>query len=160
MSIKYGPIICNPNSEEAKELVGKKIVGSWSYNTLENMPDELIEKTLLRIGDSTNPFVVDDTKFTFIREVIHEDEYRRYSSIMEMLHDYVDRFNKGRPWPKHSLPPIWLKHKYIGNIVLLCEVNPVCNQVYIGSMGLIDLSSLFANYTYLDGTPVGKEVKA
>ena len=159
MSIKYGPVICNPYSEEAKELVGKEIIGGWSYASLVETPDDYMVTTLRRIGRYKDPFEVDGSKFSFIREAIHDDEYIKYASIKEMLNDYVDRFNKGKPWPKNTLPPVWLKHKYIGNIVLLCEFNPVCNQVYIGSMGLIDLSSLFANYTYLDGTPVGKETK-
>lgn len=159
--MKYGPIICNPNSEEAKKLVGKKIVGCWSYKTIENMPDELIEKTLLRISGSVNPFEVDGTKFTFIREVIEENPtYRPYESMEEMLKDFNERFRIPTPAsPQLSIPFIWVESKSDNGTAYLVNGydESTVFEVLVGN-DWCGTGDLLEYYTYLDGSPVGKEV--
>lgn len=155
--MKYGPIICNPNSEEAKRLVGKKIVGCWSYNTLDNMSDELIEKTLLRIGCSVNPFVVDDTKFTFIREVIDDSpKYRPYETVDELVADWKAKASTRFVSHDLRMPPIWVKKTLERWMITGFDKDGGCN-VFIGYYW-VTLEELFEKFTYLDGTPCGKEV--
>lgn len=88
-------------------------------------------------------------------KVDKEPKYRPYNDIHEMITDWMERF--GRYDTKVVMPPIWVKDrndcKYI-----------ITEYILHDSVGLFSrietLTELFKNYTYLDGSPCGKEENA
>lgn len=148
--MKYGPIIFDPTSEEAKALIGKKVVGGWSFVAIKTTPEACTTATLSHIYNSGNPF----DGFTFIREIIEDKPtYRPYESCDEMIGDYRDR--NGFPStsnPKFPMPLIWVKTDTTTELVTAYEdgIACVCGE-------WMALDDMFNYYTYLDGSPVGKE---
>lgn len=165
--MKYGPIICDPNSEEARKLIGKVVCVSDSFNELSmNMGGEI--GLLFKIDDdpiSTTPFVIDmngsnlfknHESFTFIREVIEEPpKYRRYKDTNEMVSDYCERFGVAKT--DFAMPIIWVMPKHSTRKILIA----VYYDEYVTLEWVADraMNELLEGYTYLDGSPVGKEVK-
>lgn len=157
MIIKYGPVICNPYSEEAKELVGKEIIGGWSYASLAETPDDYMVTTLRRIGRYKDPFEVDGSKFSFVREVFKEEPmFRPYKSCEEMVEDFRKRFCSHTTIPQFSMPLIWIKGKGSGHTFLVNAY--LTGTVKFGGISFT-LDDLFNKLTYLDGSPIGKEVE-
>lgn len=84
--------------------------------------------------------------------------YRPYESVAEMLCDYKRRVCKINNQPKNTMPLIWLKyieHDEIKRLVIGFDMND--NQVLLNIW--CDMSYLYRNYQYLDGTPCGKLVE-
>ena len=169
--MKYGPIICDPNSEEARKLIGKVVCVSDSFNELSmNMGGEI--GLLFKIDDdpiSTTPFVIDmngsnlfknHESFTFIREVIEEKpKYRPYKDTEEMIKDFKNRFCKHTTIPQYSLPLIWIENRNVRFRFLVSTfgsdaVHVEGSEVY----SWLSMENLFRYMNYLDGSPVGKEV--
>lgn len=76
--MKFGNVIMDARSNEAKELIGKRVVACNNFNLIETRPEEL-ETCVLRELDykRDSPFNVDYVdnwewyeRYTFIREVI------------------------------------------------------------------------------------------
>lgn len=87
-----------------------------------------------------------------------EPTYRPYESVAEMLCDYKRRVCKINNQPKNTMPLIWLKyieHDEIKRLVIGFDMND--NQVLLNIW--CDMSYLYRNYQYLDGTPCGRLVE-
>ena len=88
-------------------------------------------------------------------------KYRPYESPAEMIVDFIDRFKVN--CPSYCEPLIWLKgHNTDNRYLVTCfpsefGVN-LGNGVRVG-LDLCGFQDLFKCYTYLDGSPVGMEVK-
>lgn len=157
--MKYGPIICDPNSEEAKALIGKKILGGYNYVDTDCGVGELL--TLDSIDASyQSPFLGHTTSgtkytYTFIREAVEEPpEYRPYKDTDEMVEDFKKRFCKHTTIPQDAMPLIWVTFPN-GPKEIVSAFGK--NTVWLnGDCFMLDY--IFeTGYTYLDGSPVGKE---
>ena len=158
--MKYGNIICDPNSEEAKRLIGKKVIGSDSYKEIST-PKNVNTFELARINADINyPFMEGHSTlsvgYTFIREVIEETpKYRPYKDTAEMIDDFKKRFCSHTTIPQYSMPLIWIKNKLFESRILVTEFY----EFSVSISGTTSFKKIFDQYTYLDGSPVGKEVK-
>lgn len=159
--MKYGSIISDPKSQEARNLVGKKVVGSVFFGYLSEHPEE-IEPAIYRGAhpQSSFPFLcgdyLDDTiGYTFIREVIEDEKvFLTYESIQEMTDDFKARFLPGM----ENMPMVWLKHLTTGKVHLVTVYDMDSDLVLVPTVGFQTMEKLLKDYVYLDGTPVGKEV--
>lgn len=153
--MKYGPIICDPKSEEAKALVGKKVVGGYDFTELKDYPERHTIATLNYIKNTCNPFVCCATPYTFIRGVVEDaPKYRPYKDTGEMVEDYCERFDVRLM--DFDMPSIWLKAIHYGATELITKFGT--GAVVFDQDCYNTLDWIFGNYTYLDGSPVGKEV--
>lgn len=159
--MKYGPIICDPNSDEAKRLIGKKILGGYNYVdtiggigevvTLDSM-DSSCQSPFLGYSSNGNPFT-----YVFIREVIEEPpQYRPYKDTNEMVEDYKERFADIIMTGSVEMPLIWLKASQ-GSKILITAFSGSEEHVSFSDGGYGRMDGIFRDYTYLDGSPVGKE---
>lgn len=89
-----------------------------------------------------------------LTKVGKEPSFDPYRDTDEMIWDWNARF-KVSPWPPHSMPLIWVKSKITSLRVLITAYN-MYSVVFNGTR--VDFRDLFDNYTYLDGSPCGKEV--
>lgn len=92
----------------------------------------------------------------FDYRVKEEPKYRPYESADEMIEDFCKR--AGLETTSMSMPSIWLREK--GSTTKRLVIGLVGDYVYLQFSSEIDnwsLSELFTEYTYLDGSPVGKE---
>ena len=171
--MKYGPIICDPKSDEAMDLIGKKVIGCNSYYALDKFDGNFTNSGfpnkpgfIIRSGVLTNtfidkycPFILDEktaTSCTFIREVIEEPpQYRPYKDTEEMIEDFKKRFKDKIITSPVEMPLIWLTPSG-GGKHLVTDFS--CSGELIKCMdGYESLDVVFDLYTYLDGSPVGKE---
>lgn len=157
--MKFGPIIYDPTSEEAKKLVGKTVIAADSYTTIADTRNNDTVKLVEICEDEFNPFRIEVNGhrygYNFIREFIEEPpKYRPYKDTTEMVEDYKERFTDTIMTGSVEMPLIWLKNDS-GSSVL---VTAFCHE-YIKNMDLLErLDEVFKHYAYLDGSPVGKEV--
>lgn len=87
------------------------------------------------------------------KEVEKEPEYRPYRDTDEMLADCTTRFNKISA--ANSMPLIWVMSKTTCLRTLVTGYD-LYSVVFSGTK--TGFRDLFDNYTYLDGSPCGKEV--
>ena len=83
-----------------------------------------------------------------------DKKYRPYESSAEMIADFIARFKVN--CPPYEEPSIWIKGKENDNRFLLTGFSPevgVCTRENVHS----SFNTLFNWYTYLDGSPCGKE---
>ena len=74
--MKYGRVLTYKDAEEAKKLIGKKVVGSYCLSKIENYPEKIEPEILTGIDDELD-FIFkagDYYGFQFIREIIEEEE--------------------------------------------------------------------------------------
>lgn len=83
--------------------------------------------------------------------VKHEPMYRPYINTNEMIFDWMERF--GSYDTKVVMPPIWVMCGETRSMVT--DYLPDFVYAYATSLSMQDL---YEDYTYLDGTPCGKEV--
>ena len=88
------------------------------------------------------------------KKVEKEPEYHPYRDTDEMMEDWKERF-KPKDWPGHSMPLVWVRSRTTSLRVLITAYN-MYSVVFNGTR--VDFRDLFDNYTYLDGSPCGKEV--
>ena len=154
--MKYGPIIFNPLSNEIS--TGKTVVASKSYHDISLHPEGCVKGKLGAISTVTNsPFAVGKELYTFIREVIEETpKYRPYEDTKEMVEDFKKRFCSHTTIPQYAMPLIWVTFPN-GPKEIVSAFGK--NTVWLnGDCFMLDY--IFeTGYTYLDGSPVGKEVK-
>lgn len=163
--MKLGKVIVDPSSEEAKKLVGKRVVVSSSYKSLSNDDNaDYFQVGILReIGeDCTFPFKVSTGNllrtvgYCYIRGVL--EDYVPYDSVTEFLNERVFFYQglNNKITKKYMVAPIWLKKKGTQELM---QVNYLNKEE--GLVGVFDdkytLKGLFNTFTYLDGSPVGKE---
>lgn len=84
-----------------------------------------------------------------------EPQYRPYKDCEEMIEDYKERFDM--PCPSYTMPKIWIQGT--GDLKVKRLIYSYGDQCISVVGGLVSLNSAFDNYTYLDGTPVGKLVE-
>ena len=103
-------------------------------------------------GPKPCPNFIECDGMVFVK-VKKEPKYRPYNDTEEMIADWKERFN-AKDWPSYSMPLIWVKNEWGNKYVLtgfshknvILEESPQTLQV------------LCRCYTYLDGSPCGKEV--
>lgn len=83
-----------------------------------------------------------------------EKKYRPYKNANEMIADWKKRFSLG-DWPSISMPLIWVRFKDANAPYLVCGY--LSSSVAIG-VARPSFSELLDDYTYLDGSPCGKEI--
>ena len=83
-------------------------------------------------------------------KIATQTSYRPYKSTDEMVSNFKDRFSGSHSW---EMPMIWLKSKNNGDISLIVKFESLW-VVMINTLP-ISMWSLFENFTYLDGSPVG-----
>lgn len=88
-------------------------------------------------------------------------EWRPYKTVDEFIQDYRERFPAATPRPAHTMPMIWLTNIVSEDIHLVTGFNVtdenenekcVCIRDIIWSF-----KELFGSWTFLDGSPCGKE---
>ena len=87
----------------------------------------------------------------FEYRVKKEPKYRPYKDTAEMIADWIERF--GTYDTKVVMPPIWLMCGETRSMVT--DYLPDFVYAYATSLSMRDL---YEDYTYLDGSPCGKEV--
>lgn len=73
--MKYGKVLTYKDADEARKLIGKKVVGSYCLSKIENYPEKIEPEILTGIDDELD-FIFkagDYYGFQFIREVIEEE---------------------------------------------------------------------------------------
>lgn len=83
-----------------------------------------------------------------------ESSYRPYRDTDELIEDWKERF-KPTVWPSHSMPLVWVMSKTTCLRTLVTGYD-LYSVVFNGTK--VGFRDLFDNYTYLDGSPCGKEV--
>ena len=86
-------------------------------------------------------------------KVKKEPKYRPYKDTNEMIADWTERY--GYEVPSTSMPLIWIWGK---DKVEKTLVTGFRRQEINTTDAIITMVSLLQSYTYLDGTPCGKEV--
>lgn len=81
-----------------------------------------------------------------------EHQYRPYKDTEEMIADYKERFNVSNV-PPFCMPLIWVKYRDLCS--LITGIMP--KFVVIEGDEYESMEDLFEAYTYLDGSPCGKE---
>ena len=89
-----------------------------------------------------------------LTKVGKKPSYRPYMDTDELIEDWKERF-KAKDWPSYSMPLVWVKSKTTSLRVFITAYN-MYSVVFGGTR--VDFRDLFDNYTYLDGSPCGKEV--
>ena len=102
------------------------------------------------MNDEAVPYV---NWVVFEYRVKKEPKYRPYKDTDEMITDWMERF--GTYDTKVVMPPIWIWDK---DKVEKTLVTGFRRQEVNTTDAIITIVSLLQSYTYLDGTPCGKEV--
>ena len=89
-----------------------------------------------------------------IGKVKKEPSYRPYQDTDELIEDWKTRFKVGQ-WRSHAMPLIWVRSKATCLRTLVSGYD-LYSVVFSGTK--VGFRDLFDNYTYLDGSPCGKEV--
>ena len=74
--MKYGKVLTYKDAEEARKLIGKKVVGSYCLSKIENYPEKIEPEILTGIDDELD-FIFkagDYYGFQFIREIIEDEK--------------------------------------------------------------------------------------
>lgn len=79
-----------------------------------------------------------------------EEKYRPYENYHEMVDDFCERFRVS--FPKYIMPKIWLKSNATDYLFMISNFSGSEDSRKI-------LATYYKNYTYLDGSPVGKKVE-
>lgn len=79
-----------------------------------------------------------------------EEKYRPYKDYGEMVDDFCERF--GVNCPVYAMPMIWLKSKRVDYKLMISCFNGESESWKL-------LKTYFNDYTYIDGSPVGKEAE-
>ena len=111
--------------------------------------DDVCKGCAFRDNESCSDFIV--CHGIIFEKVKKEPKYRPYKDTAEMIADLKEH---GRNWSAMSMPLIWIKN---GN-----DDKYLITEYFDDSVGLFScnetLTELFEDYTYLDGSPCGKEV--
>ena len=82
-------------------------------------------------------------------------KYKPYVTVDEFIQDFQERFPTAVPRPAHTMPLIWLRSTDCKEIHIVFGFKE--NKIALNAYWTLD--ELFENWTYLDGSPVGMEVK-
>ena len=174
-------IIMDPNDPRLEGAIGKKVYSSSDINLVLNRANECeYEMTLTQVEDvDSEPFtVVDmdgdefDVDFIIIKKEEPKSHYEPFASIEEFLTDYFKSVANSECIQKTiSSTGIWLKHNdafllvveiwdrgvVVGNGKM--ETMNIGDDTYLTTNFITDWHELYEKYTFLDGSPCGKEVK-
>lgn len=173
-------IIMDPNDPRLEGAIGKKVYFSSDINLiLHRANNDESEKTLTQVEDvDSEPFTVtniygDEIDADFI--IIKKEpklEYVPFESIEEFLTAYFKSVANSECIQKTiSSTGIWLKHndafllvvEIWNRGVVIGDINMQTTEIeedeYLTVHGVTNWKELLEDYTFLDGSPCGKEVK-
>ena len=174
-------IIMDPNDPRLEGAIGKKVYSSSDINLILNRANnDEYEKTLTQVEDvDSEPFTVMNTDgteydadFIIIKKEEPKPEYIPFESIEEFLTAYFKSVANSECIQKTiSSTGIWLKHNdafllvieiwdrgvVVGNGKM--ETMNIGEDTYLTTNFITDWHELYEKYTFLDGSPCGKEVK-
>ena len=177
----YADIIMDPNDPRLEGAIGKKVYSSADINLLlHRANNDEHEMTLTQVEDvDSDPFTVTDMNehdfdadFIIIKNEEPKSHYEPFASIEEFLTDYFKSVANSEYIQKTiSSTGIWLKHNdafllvveiwdrgvVIGDINM--QTTEIDEDEYITVHGVTKWKELLEDYTFLDGSPCGKEVK-
>ena len=163
-------IIMNPNDPRLEGAIGKKVYFSSDINLiLQRANNDEYEMTLTQVEDvDSEPFTVtdmdgDEIDADFI--IIKKEEEPKYVPF-KSADEFIDAYD----YTNHSIENgsvenklinyggIWLKDKEMYAKSMVTEIYD--DGVILGSsQSEILWNKLLENFTFLDGSPCGKEVK-
>lgn len=152
--MKFGPVLTYKDLQEAKKLVGKKVVCS---DYLKNIEDEKwcsceIVLQLEKVDDFDIPFIFHNgTRYQFIREKIDEPAYEPYDLSDPAVRDSL----RGR-WIIYTKGDEYTTEEVI--IVGFGKQGKDYWKVIIGT-GEISATELLEYFAFDDGTPCGRKVE-
>lgn len=125
------------------------LIDGVEYVANKAHPTEPCKGCDFRNIDSCTDFI--ECQGIIFNEVKKEPKYRPYKDVDEMIADWKDRFN-AKDWPIYSMPLIWLS--WDGTLVFITgfKKSMVDVEGYTKTM-----HEIFDFFTYLDGSPCGKE---
>ena len=89
-----------------------------------------------------------------------EPQYRPYESIDELIADWEEKTHSCPANMKEFVMPlIWVKTKDYESFNIIYSYDKKNNRVSCRGLSWGTLGYLFDNYTFLDGSPCGKEIK-
>lgn len=147
--------------EEAKKLIGKKVIASDSlqgieeHNALSTEPCTLCAIDEYKMLSRRYLTSISTESYQFIREVIEDEpSYRPFKSIAELVEYWCK--NNNNLWQHRNLtiPLIWVKDKNTGHNCLIIEYNKDCVFMNGDDVG-VSMEELFNEYEFLDGSPIG-----
>ena len=174
-------IIMDPNDPRLEGAIGKKVYCSSDINLLlHRANNDEYEMTLTQVEDvDSEPFTVTDmdgdeidADFIILKKEEPKPEYVPFESIEEFLTDYFKSVANSEYIQKTiSSTGIWLKHNdafllvveiwdrgvVIGDINM--QTTEIDEDEYLTVHGVTKWKELLEYYTFLDGSPCGKEVK-
>lgn len=173
-------IIMDPNDPRLEGAIGKKVYSSSDINLLlHRANNDEHEMTLTQVEDvDSEPFTVTDMNehdfdadFIIIKNEEPKSHYEPFASIEEFLTDYFKSVANSEYIQKTiSSTGIWLKHNdafllvveiwdrgvVVGNGKM--ETMNIGEDTYLTTNFITDWHELYDKYTFLDGSPCGKEV--
>lgn len=128
------------------------LIDGIEYVANKAHPIEPCKCCAFRDIDSCTDFI--ECQGIIFEKVKKEPKYRPYNDTDEMITDWKERIG-GKHWSVYEMPLIWIWDKGEAEKTLVTgfrwkDVNT--------ADALIDMASLLQDYTYLDGSPCGKEV--
>ena len=170
-------IIMDPNDPRLEGAIGKKVHCSSDICMLLKYANEhKYEMILTRIMEEANvkPFVVTDmdgdefdADFIIIKKE-EEPEYIPFESVEEFLDEYFLNKEKYTTGILLKLEGVWLREKETGALCMATEIwdeGLVIGDTKLTIIGtdvfndMMEWDELFSKYSFLDGSPCGKEVK-
>ena len=162
----YKDIIIDPTSEEAKNAVGEGCYFGSNPKTVLDFAN-CNEKKFLRVlecikPEEDNPFY--DYKYGFPCIIVKKEEPKKYVPF-ETLDEFIESYKKAEERIDYSNAEdyiascgMWLR---FNNDDVLCAVTEIWTDgVFLGHDHMkIKWEELFNFYTFLDGSPCGKEVE-
>ena len=168
-------IIMDPNDPRLEGAIGKKVYSSSDINLLLNRANnDEYEMTLTQVEDvDSEPFTVTDmdgdeidADFIIIKKE-PELEYVPFEDEEEFIGYYLLKATNLFKHKLESLGGIWLKDKVTEAYYMVTEIwdtGIVIGDKKMTTGGIIyndvtEWKELLRDYTFLDATPCGKEVK-
>lgn len=170
ITMKYGNIICDPTSKEARNLIGKKVIAGSFYDV--SNPSDCSKIRLLTeikpnrtcpflctVGIDYNSLNFESVGEPFIREVIEELTYKPFNNFSELLSNYLERIQIEPSRIKNfDFPTIWVKRKPTKKdksfFISVCGGDD--KEVFLSNCYPISYTDLFDMFTFIDGSPCGK----
>ena len=178
-------IIMDPNDPRLEGAIGKKVYSSSDINLLlHRANNDEHEMTLTQVEDvDSEPFTVTDmdgteydADFIILKKEEPKPEYVPFESKWEFIESYMDN-RSNHEYLDHQiscLGGIWLKDKdREGAYFMVTEIwkegvvvsdikmktTKEGNDEYYTTNETTEWKELLRDYTFLDGSPCGKEVK-
>ena len=156
----YNDIIIDPESEEAKNAIGKEVYyTNWPMDLLKFAIEDK-DKGILTIASGLG-FLVNDTFWQCII-VKKEDPKPKYVPF-ESAGEFTDAYDCANYSVKNgtvenkllSYGGVWLKGKVSGFYYMVAEIRSD-GVVLAGDQDVIFWSELLKDYVFIDGSPCGR----